>query len=115
MKRIHKLVLSTLLLALISNVLYCSNTDPREKVVVISGKVLDLNQNELLAGVCIKTTNCEKTIYSDLNGNFFIYIKTKSTENFKIEFSQVGYQTKTLTSADFSGMYSDLEISLTEH
>ena len=91
-----------------------SNTDPKEKVIMFSGKVLDISQNELLAGVSIQVTNCEKTIYTDLNGNFFIYVKVNPTNDFKIEFSQVGYTTKTITSADLSGSVSHLEVNLSE-
>ena len=81
---------------------------------MFSGKVLDASQNELLAGVSIHASNFEKTIYTDLNGNFFIYIKVNPSDDFKIEFSQVGYTTKTITSADIEGPLSNLEVSLTE-
>ncbi len=96
-----------------SNVTVASN-DPKEMTFMFSGKILDLNHNELLSGVSITATNCEKTIYSDLNGNFFIYIKVKDPQNFKLEFSQVGYNTKTLTLADLSGKTSNLEVNLIE-
>jgi hypothetical protein len=91
----------------------CSN-EPKMKTILFSGKIIDFNRNELLAGVSITTTNGEKTIYSDLNGNFFIYLKVKDDENFKLEFSQVGYITKTLTLADLTNSTSNLEINLTE-
>lgn len=91
-----------------------SNTDPKEMAIVFSGKIVDFNRNELLAGVRITTTHGEKTIYSDLNGNFFIYLKVKDRSNFKVEFSQVGYVTKTLTLLDLNGSTSNLEINLTE-
>lgn len=91
-----------------------SNTDPKEKIIMFSGKVVDVSQNELLAGVSIQVTNCEKIIYTDLNGNFFIYIKVNPSDDFKIEFSQVGYISKTITSTDIEGSLSHLEINLTE-
>lgn len=91
-----------------------SNNDPKEKTVLFSGKIIDFNRNELLAGVSITTTNGKKTIYSDLNGNFFIYLKIKDSDNFKLEFSQIGYITKTLTLADLTSFTSNLEINLTE-
>lgn len=91
-----------------------SNNGPKEKTILFSGKIIDFNRNELLAGVSITTTNGEKTIYSDLNGNFFIHLKVKDSDNFKLEFSQVGYVTKTLTLADLTSSTSNLEIDLTE-
>lgn len=91
-----------------------ANNDPKERTLIFSGKIIDANHNELLAGVSISATNCEKTIYSDLNGNFFIYIKLKEEKEFKLEFTQIGYNTKTLTLADLSGQTSNLEINLIE-
>lgn len=91
-----------------------SNTDPKEKIIMFSGIVVDVSQNELLAGVSIHVTNCKKTIYTDLNGNFFIYIKVNPSDDFKIEFSQVGYISKVITSADIACSLTRLEINLTE-
>jgi len=93
---------------------YLSNNGPKEKVILFSGKIIDFNRNELLAGVSITTTNSEKIIYSDLNGIFFIYLKVKDGDNFKLEFSQVGYITKTLTLEDLPSSSSNLEINLIE-
>jgi len=91
-----------------------SNNNPKEKTIIVSGKIVDLNKNELLAGVSITTSQVEKTMYSDLNGNFFIYIKIKDTANFKLEFSQVGYASKTLSYEDLSKTSGNIEITLTE-
>lgn len=98
----------------IANVKAIAINEPKEMTFIFSGKILDANHNELLSGVSITATNCEKTIYSDLNGNFFIYIKVKNTSTFKLEFSQVGYSTKTLTLADLSGKTSNIEVDLLE-
>jgi hypothetical protein len=91
-----------------------ASKNPVERTIILSGKIIDTNNNEFLSGVSINVTDCEKTIYSDLNGNFFIYIKVKSAENFKLEFSQVGYQSKTLNMSDITGQTNNLEILLTE-
>lgn len=93
---------------------YLSNNGTKEQVILFSGKIIDFNRNELLAGVSITITDTENTIYSDLNGNFFIYLKVKDADNFKLEFSQVGYITKTLTLADLQSSSSNLEINLIE-
>lgn len=91
-----------------------SNNNPKEKTIIVSGKIVDLNNNELLAGVSITASQVEKTIYSDLNGNFFIYIKVKDASNFKLEFSQVGYSSKILSYEDLSKTSGNIEITLTE-
>ena len=114
MKTTIKLFFLSILFFATHITMVASNTDPKEKIVMFSGKVLDVSQNELLAGVSIQITNCEKTVYTDLNGNFFIYIKVNPSSDFKIEFSQVGYVSKTITSSDVEGSLSNLEINLTE-
>ena len=90
---------------------FLSNNSPKEQVLLFSGKIIDFNRNELLAGVSIKITQGAKTIYSDLNGNFFIYLKVNDAKNFKLEFSQVGYITKILTLSDLPSSSSNLEIN----
>ena len=109
-----KIFFTLILFFVIGSNLCTANNDPKERTIIFSGKIIDANHNELLAGVSITATNCEKTIYSDLNGNFFIYLKLKDDKEFKLEFTQVGYNTKTLTLADLSGQTSNLEVNLIE-
>lgn len=81
---------------------YClgfSNDKPKAvatKSMILSGKIVDLKSNESLAGVKITCASCEKTIYTDLNGNFFVYLEVRSVENLTLEISQIGYFTKIL-------------------
>lgn len=114
MKPKIKIFFTLLLFLVIANNKYHASNDPKEITFMFSGKIFDANHNELLSGVSITATNCEKTIYSDLNGNFFIYIKVKDAATFKLEFSQIGYNTKTLTLVDLSGKTSNLEVNLIE-
>ena len=109
-----KIFFTIVLFLFIAKVKAIAINEPKEMTFIFSGKILDANHNELLSGVSITATNCEKTIYSDLNGNFFIYIKVKDASTFKLEFSQVGYNTKTLTLADLSGKTSNIEVDLIE-
>lgn len=86
---------------------------PKGKAVIISGKILDVKSNELLAGVKISCTNCDKVFYSDLDGRFFIYLEVTGEQNLKLEFSQIGYSSKSLTlqelQADSDNLYVDLK------
>lgn len=84
------------------------------KTVVLSGRVQDLKNNETLAGVKIECAASQKAIYTDLEGRFFIYLKVETTQNIKIEFTQVGYAAKTLSLQDISANAGNLEISLEE-
>lgn len=84
----------------------------KAKGIIISGKIADNKNNELLAGVKISCGNCEKTFYSDLEGHFFIYLETESSENLKLEFSQVGYSSKSLTIKEIQATSDNLIIDL---
>jgi hypothetical protein len=82
------------------------------KSILLSGKIIDFKNNENLAGVKISCSNCEKTFYSDLDGNFFIYLETTTSENLTLEISQVGYSSKTLNLKEIQGNSSNLQIDL---
>jgi hypothetical protein len=84
----------------------------KTKSLILSGKIIDLKNNEYLAGVKIACTNCKKTVYSDLDGNFFIYLEVNSDENLTLEFSQVGYSSKTLNLQDLQVSAGNLFIDL---
>lgn len=79
---------------------------------MLSGKVIDLKNNEYLAGVKIACANCKKTVYSDLDGNFFIYLEFNADENLTLEFSQVGYSSKILNLQALQANSSNLSIDL---
>ncbi len=81
------------------------------KTILLSGKITDIANNETLAGVKIVCENCTKTIYSDLEGRFFIYLEV-TDENLTLEFSQVGYRSKTLNLQQLKANSSDLWIDL---
>lgn len=85
---------------------------PKTKSMILSGKITDLKNNEYLAGVKIACTNCQKTVYSDLDGNFFIYLEVNADENLTLEFSQVGYSSKTYNLQDLQANSNSLLIDL---
>jgi hypothetical protein len=84
----------------------------KTKTIILSGKIIDAKNNEYLAGVKIACTNCQKVIYSDLDGHFFIYLEANAQEKLAIEFSQVGYSSKTYNLHDLSMNSTDLHIDL---
>ena len=83
----------------------------KTKSLILSGKIADTKTAEYLAGVKISCADCKKTVYSDLEGNFFIYLET-SDENLTIEFSQVGYSSKTFNIQDLPSNPDNLVIDL---
>ncbi len=82
------------------------------RTVIISGKIQDIKNNELLTGVKINCETCQKTIYSNLQGKFFVSLEVSSTQDIKLEFSQIGYSTQIITLPAGSGSSGNLEISL---
>lgn len=82
------------------------------KTVILSGKISDSKSNEYLAGVKIACANCQKVVYSDLDGSFFIYLQIDMQENLTIEFAQIGYSSKIFTLKDLQANSSNLSIEL---
>lgn len=84
----------------------------KTKTMILSGKIIDHKNNENLAGVKIACSNCQKTFYSDLEGNFFIYLEVNASENLTLEISQIGYSSKTLNLQDLQANSGSLQIDL---
>jgi hypothetical protein len=82
------------------------------RTVILSGKIADKNTNETLAGVKIKCNNVEKSFYSDLDGNFFLSFQVNTSEENKVEFSQVGYFSQVLDVKDLQVNSGNLKIDL---
>jgi hypothetical protein len=84
----------------------------KAKGIIISGKISDTKNNESLAGVRISCANCDKTFYSDLNGNFFIYLEAENSKDLKLEFSQIGYASKSLAVQELQTASDNLVVDL---
>ena len=82
------------------------------KSIILSGKIIDFKNNENLAGVKIACSNCQKSFYSDLDGNFFIYLEVTTSEKLTFEISQIGYSSKTLNLQDLQASSGKLQIDL---
>lgn len=109
-----KRILSILLLVVWCSGYVVAGERPKAatKTVIISGKVSDPKSRELLAGVKIECEACNKVVYSDLDGRFFIYLQIDASQDPEIEFSQVGYQAKTLKIQEIGANTGNLEVSL---
>lgn len=114
-----KEVLLIIILSLFVCVLGFAGENPKvshTKTIILSGKISDSKSNEYLAGVKIACTNCQKVVYSDLEGRFFIYLdantNTSLSENLTVEFSQIGYSSKTFHLQDLQTNSSNLYIEL---
>jgi len=107
-----KIVCLLLVVMFFSPALSFAGDAPKTRSIMISGKIMDSSNNELLAGVKINCSNCEKSFYSDLEGRFFIYLQVNSDENPKLEFSQVGYSSQILNLQDIQSNSGSLAINL---
>lgn len=109
-----KRILSILLLAVLCSGHLLAGERPKAatRTIMISGKVSDPKNNELLAGVKIECEACGKVVYSDLDGRFFFYLQVEASQNAAIEFTQVGYSSKILKLQDIGANAGNLEISL---
>ncbi|MGZ3884222.1 MAG: carboxypeptidase-like regulatory domain-containing protein [Bacteroidia bacterium] len=86
---------------------------PKTKsIIMLSGKIYDNGNNELLAGVKIVCSNCSKTFYSDLDGRFFITLEAETTADLKLEFSQVGYSSRSLDVKELQTISDNISIDL---
>lgn len=107
-----KLVYLLLVIVFICPALSFAGENPKTRSIMISGKIMDSSNNELLAGVKINCSNCEKAFYSDLEGRFFIYLQINTDENPKLEFSQVGYSSQVFNLQDIQSNSGNLAINL---
>ena len=92
-----------------------SSEDPvlrKTNSLILTGKIIDKKNNEFLAGVKINCANCQKSVYSDLDGNFFIYLEFNSDDNLTLEFSQIGYESKMLNLKDLQVNLDRIDVDL---
>jgi hypothetical protein len=92
-----------------------SSEDPvlrKTNSLILTGKIIDKKNNEFLAGVKINCANCQKSVYSDFVGNFFIYLEFNSDDNLTLEFSQIGYESKMLNLKDLQVNLDRIDVDL---
>ena len=82
------------------------------RTIMVSGIITDAVNNETLAGVKIACEGCQKTIYSDLDGRFFLYLQVEAKQDVKFEITQVGYVSKTLSLQEISSSTGNLKVDL---
>lgn len=109
-----KRILAILLISLFATGAVFAGERPKAatRTLILSGKVSDPKSQELLAGVKITCEACDKVVYSDLDGRFFIHLQVDPAANATIEFSQVGYTAKTLKLQDIGAQAGNLDVSL---
>jgi len=78
-----------------------------ESIKLVTGKVIDKETGETLAGVRIQVKGTDTFCYTDLNGNYSLALNSKPDTEIQIEV--IGYSPLTLKSAELG---SDSELLL---
>lgn len=76
----------------------------------VSGKVVN-EKNEPLAGVSVKIKGQDRGVSTDVEGRYTLTLATGQT--YELEFSAVGYETKSITDVQSSGQATELNVVLT--
>lgn len=100
-----KLIISTLLFLFISVSTFAGEIPTK----AIRGKVYDRNTNEALAGVKVTLDNSDQSVYTDLEGNFIILVK--SQEKPVLNFDAISYETQKIT---VTNSLSEVSVNLEE-
>jgi hypothetical protein len=74
--------------------------NPGKGTVLLSGKIIDSQTGEALAGVKIQVKGTNLYCYSDLEGNFSLQANTASTSEIAVD--MVGYEPATFKSVQLS-------------
>jgi len=103
---VKKAILILLLVAL-TGTLSSHNNNPGSSKL-ISGKVIDKQTGEALAGVKVHIKGTDTYCYSDLDGNFSLLVNAKPATEISIDL--VGYSPLTLKASE-TGFEADLQLS----
>ncbi len=100
------------LLLLISLVLFLgiglNATNDPVNVKLLSGKVIDKQTGETLAGVKVQLKGTDKSCYTDMNGSFVLTVSAANTAEVVID--MVGYEPTTLKTQELS-LGSDIALN----
>lgn len=97
-------LLAILLCMLFTNGVFAGNNEPAGTRLV-SGKVIDKQTGEALAGVKIAVVGTDTYCYTDMEGNYILPVTVKQATEISVDL--VGYAPLVIKSTDI-GMESDL-------
>jgi hypothetical protein len=92
-----KAILSFLMFALFTGIMFADGNNPADKpgkVMKISGQVIDQKTGETLAGVKVFITGTDKSVYTDFDGEF--QIECDPTNQKELSFSLISYEGKNI-------------------
>jgi len=79
----------------------------------ITGKVVDFNNQEGLAGVAVKIVGTDKTVYTDFEGNFFID-NIPANSKVKLQVNYISYNTVVINNLKLSPSSNAVKVSLSK-
>ncbi len=90
----------------------CSTIFAQTSLSKLSGKIIDAENGGALSGVTVTVQGIDKSVRSDVEGNFFVQID--KTKTYTLTFSSIGYSLKQVDDVAFKGDEMPvLNISLT--
>ena len=98
------ILLAIFLCVLFTNSIFAGNNEPAGTRLV-SGKVIDKQSGEALAGVKIAVVGTDTYCYTDMEGNYILPLAVKQTTEISVDLA--GYTPLLIKSSDI-GMESDL-------
>ncbi len=96
-----------IVLSLFFSVAVLANNEP-SSTRIISGKIIDQQTGETLAGVKVQVKSSDTFCYTDMNGNYVLALDPKANPEISIE--MVGYKPLDLKSSE-TGLEKELYLS----
>ncbi len=93
-----------------------AGNDNNEKVnnpqtTTISGKIVDFNNQEGLAGVAVKIVGTNNVVYTDFDGNFFID-KLPANSEIKLQINYISYNSVVIDNLKLSSSSNAVKVAL---
>lgn len=81
--------------------IFAGNNEPVSKTRMITGKVIDGQTGEVLAGVKVQVTGTDSYCYTDLEGNYTLVVQAKADTQLSV--NMVGYRKLSVKSSELGG------------
>lgn len=83
------------------------------QTTAISGKVVDFNNQEGLAGVAVKIAGTDKVVFTDFDGNFFID-NIPANAKVKLQVNYISYNAVVIDNLKLSSSSNAVKVSLSK-
>lgn len=109
-------IIITIVLLQIATIFAGNDNNPKvnnTQTTTISGKIVDFNNQEGLAGVAVKIVGTNDVIYTDFDGNFFIDNILANSE-VRLQVNYISYNSVVIDNLKLSSLSNAVKISLSK-